>query len=348
MGNLLKINNSLVRVKIAPDPPIVPKGTLIYMNLDGTNRQYRVLSVNGNVCKVMGMFDDLTSKYNSTSMTTTFGSTTAQKYEGSTLDTYLNTTWYNTLSSEAKNAIVPENVVQYCYKYYDEPNTPNTPTYTYQYQYNWSNTDYENADNIGNVVVGNRNVFTLDLKDIFDYMGKVCITSDELMTMFWNSTTKVSKSSWLRSSHANDSTRAWAVRGDYGVLFYTDATSRIGVRPALNLDLSKIEWSITEPVVDTTETWVINSNYSSVASISANVKFKSNNISYNSISIQIAPVGNSYIKYDNTTACNIIANKVSNFAAEATWTNEAYRTIVLDEPATGDFLTWLQKNAVKQ
>ena len=119
-------------------PPIVPKGSLVKMNLDGTERQYRVLSVNGNVCKVLGMWDDLTSVYNSTSTTTTFGSTTAQKYEGSTLDTYLNTTWYNTLSTEAKNAIVPENVVQYCYQYYDEPNTPNTPTYTYQYQYNWS------------------------------------------------------------------------------------------------------------------------------------------------------------------------------------------------------------------
>lgn len=30
------------------------------------------------------------------------------------------------------------------------------------------------------------------------------------------------------------------------------------------------------------------------------------------------------------------------------WKNEAYRTIVLDKPATGDFLTWLQKNAVRQ
>lgn len=30
------------------------------------------------------------------------------------------------------------------------------------------------------------------------------------------------------------------------------------------------------------------------------------------------------------------------------WTDEAYRTIVLDEPATGDFLDWLEANAVKQ
>ena len=224
-------------------PPMPVKGDLITMNLDGTSRLYRVLSVNGNVCKVLGMWDDFTSKYNETSKTTTFGSITAQKYEGSTLDMYLNTTWYNTLSSEAKNAIVPENAIQYCYKYYDAPNTPNTPTYTYQYQYNWSNSDYENADNVGNVVVGNRNVFILDLKDIFDYIGKVCITSDELMTMFWNSTTTVSKYLWLRSSYANTSIRAWRVDGRKGRLDYTGASAIIVVRPALNLDMSKIQYT---------------------------------------------------------------------------------------------------------
>lgn len=260
-NNIIKINNSLVRAKVASDPPIVPKGTLIYMNLDGTSRQYRVLSVNGNVCKVMGMWDDLTSVYNSTSTTTTFGSTTAQKYDSSTLDTYLNTTWYNTLSTETKNAIVPENVVQYCYKYYGEPNTPNTPTYTYQYQYNWSNSDYDNVDNVGSVTVGKRNVFALDLKDIFDYIGKVCITSNELVIMFWNSTTRVSKYPWLRSSVADKSNSAWTVSGYNGDLLNRGVVNSYVVRPALNLDLSKIEWSTNEPVVDTTETWIINKEF---------------------------------------------------------------------------------------
>ena len=227
-------------------PPFEPpaKGSIVKMNLDGTERQYRVLSVNGNVCKVLGMWDDLRSVYNSTSTTTTFGSTTAQKYEGSTLDTYLNTTWYNTLKDNAKAAIVPENVVQYCYRYYDEPNTPNTPTYTYQYQYNWSDSDYENADNVGNVTVGDRNVFALDLKDIFDYFGKVCITSDELMTLFWNSTAKVSKFLWLRSSFAGASGAAWYVVGGDGSLNYDVVSSSYVVRPALNLNLNQIDFSI--------------------------------------------------------------------------------------------------------
>ena len=225
-------------------PPMLVKGDLITMNLDGTSRLYRVLSVNGNVCKVLGMWDDFTSKYNGTSTTTNFNGITAQKYEGSALDTYLNTTWYNTLSTEAKNAIVPENVVQYCYRYYDEPNTPNTPTYTYQYQYNWSDSDYENANNVGNVVVGNRNVFALDLKDIYDYFDKVCITSDELMTLFWNSTAKVSKYLWLRSSYAVDSDGAWLVYGSSGDLNYSSVGYSSVVRPALTLNLNQIEFTI--------------------------------------------------------------------------------------------------------
>ena len=221
------------------------KGDLINLDLDGNgNKQYRVLSMNGNVAKVMAMYDTLTSVYNNTSTTTTFGSTTAQKYADSTLDTYLNTTWYNTLTSTTKAAIVPENVVQYCYQYYDAPNTPNTPTYTYQYQYNWFDSDYENADNVGNVTVGDRNVFALDLKDIFDYIGKVCITSDELMTMFWNSTTQVSKYLWLRSSNTDDSTYAWDVSGDACLLPYNDVSISSVVRPALNLNLNQIEFSI--------------------------------------------------------------------------------------------------------
>ena len=148
------------------------------------------------------------------------------------------------MSSEAKNAIVPENVVQYCYKYYNEPNTPNTPTYTYQYQYNWDNSDYDNANNVGNVTVGERNVFALDLKDIFDYFEKVCITSDELMTMFWNSTTKVSKYLWLRSSSSGGSSFAWSVNGSFGSLGNGSVTASRVVRPALNLDMSKIQYTI--------------------------------------------------------------------------------------------------------
>lgn len=247
MGIVMLDNKVLMsgnQMALYAPPPIVSKGSLVNLDLDGQGaKQYRVLSMNGDIAKVMAMYDDLTSEWNSdTSKTTTFGSIIAQKYENSTLDTYLNTTWYNTLSSEAKNAIIPENVVQYCYQYYDKPNTPNTPTYTYQYQYNWKDTDYENADNVGNVTVGERNIFVLDLKDIFDYMGKVCITSDELMIMFWNSTDKGSTYLWLRSSSSSDS--VWTVLNRVGYLTRYVVDRSYIVRPTLNLDLSKIQYTL--------------------------------------------------------------------------------------------------------
>ncbi len=336
-------NGSLIKIVT----PIVNKGDLVYLDVDGKgDKLYRVLKCRGDVAMVMAMYDDLTSAYNSTSTTTTFGSTTAQKYEGSTLDTYLNTTWYNTLSSTVKNAIVPENVVQYCYQYYDEPNTPNTPTYTYQYQYDWSNSDYENANNVGNVTVGERNVFALDLKDIFDYIGKVCITSDELMTMFWNSTTKVSKYPWLRSSSAGDSGFAWYVFGSDGDLYYADVSRSYVVRPAFNINLSQVPFTKKKG-----ETWVINDTYSSDADFTASsLNFISNGENFTSITIRIAPVGSTYIKYNNTTVNNIYVSvsDVGSIAGRASWINSAYRTVTFLEPPTGDLLTWLQANAVKQ
>lgn len=38
----------------------------------------------------------------------------------------------------------------------------------------------------------------------------------------------------------------------------------------------------------------------------------------------------------------------SVMADTASWVNQAYRTITFLEPPTGDLLTWLQANGVKQ
>lgn len=223
------------------------KGDLISMDLDGNgNKQYRVLNINGSKAMVLGMSDISTSQaYNTTSKTGTFtNGTTGQLYAGSDLDTYLNTTWYNTLTAAAKAAIVPESRTQYIYQYYDIPNTPNTPTYTYQYQYSWSGSDYDNANLTDSISIGDRNVFALDLKDIFDYFGKVCITSNELMELWTNQTSAVTaKLWWLSSAYVGVSDFAWDVDGDNGDLGYMDVTNARAVRPAFTIDLSKIPFT---------------------------------------------------------------------------------------------------------
>lgn len=192
------------------------------------------------------MSDISTSQqYNARSKTSTFtNGTTGQSYVGSDLDTYLNTTWYNTLTSTVKAAIVPESRTQYMYQYYDEPNTPNTPTYTYQYQYNWSDSDYENVNLIDSILIGNRNIFALDLKDIFDYFGKVCITSNELMELWTNQTSAVSnKHWWLSSASADFLGNAWYLNGVNGFLSSLVVGYAGAVRPAFNLDLNKINFT---------------------------------------------------------------------------------------------------------
>ena len=233
-----------MRVILRGDAVQPVKGDLLNMDLDGNgDKQYRVLKINGSKAMVLGMSDISTSQaYNTTSKTGTFNNgTTGQLYAGSDLDTYLNTTWYNTLTAAAKAAIVPESRTQYIYQYYDIPNTPNTPTYTYQYQFNWNDSDYENANLTDSILVGNRNVFALDLKDIFDYFGKACITSNELMEVWTNQTSIVNKQWWLSS--ASDSVTSWIIGGDRGILNEGNIRNGYVVRPAFTIDLSKIPFT---------------------------------------------------------------------------------------------------------
>lgn len=244
-GKYFTLNGKLLQY--TPAPLVVAKGDLIKLDLDGNgDKQYRVLGINGNVAKLLGMSDISTSqKYNATTKTGRFtNGTIGQSYVGSDLDTYLNTTWYNTLTSTVKAAIVPESRTQYMYQYYDKPNTPNTPTYTYQYQYNWSDSNYKNVNLTDSILIGNRNIFALDLKDIFDYFGKVCITSNELMELWTNQTSAVSdKYWWLSSARADYPGGARGVDGARGLLDSRDVGDAGAVRPAFNLDLSKINFT---------------------------------------------------------------------------------------------------------
>ena len=251
-GKIFTLSGSVLNYTPPPPPPPT-KGDLINMDLDGNgNKTYRVLAISGNVAKLLGMNDISTSqKYNATSKTgTVTNGTTGQLYAGSDLDTYLNTTWYNTLSADAKAAIVPESRTQYMYRYYDEPNTPNTPKYTYQYQFNWSDSDYENVNLTDSILIGNRNIFALDFKDIFDYFGKVCITSNELMELWTNQTSAVNdKYWWLSSADAGIPGNAWYVRGSGGIFGSYGVGDACAVRPAFNIDLSKIPFTKTTEVI---------------------------------------------------------------------------------------------------
>lgn len=235
-----------------PPPPIVPKGSIVNLDLDGSgDKQYRVLKCKGNVAQVMAMYDTLTSVYNGPSTTTTMGSLTVQKYEGSMLDTYLNTTWYNTLTSATKAAIVPENVV--CDAWYF--NNSGDPDYTGTYGTTVPGTSNYTISKYagGTLNIDNCNIFALGVQDVIDYLNDSSVQVDtiailrnvNIWKMFWNDEVSHSgKYLWLRSSNAAYSDRAWRVDGDRGFLGSNIVSKSSVVRPALNLDLSKISFTL--------------------------------------------------------------------------------------------------------
>jgi len=316
------------------EPLILAKGTIIYMDLDGRgDKPYRILEdyIRGGTVQCLAMDDISTSQtYNATSKTGTFtNGATGQLYAGSDLDTYLNTTWYNTLSTTAKAAIVSESRTQYMYKHYDTPDEPNTTTYTYQYQYNWSDSDYDNADLTDSILVGDRNVFVLDLKDIFDYFGKVCITSNELMGMWTNETSKVSRYWWLSSARVVYSDYAWRVFGDYGCLGDGAGVGSAGaVRPAFTMDLSAFPYSTGNGYYLKSSIEPFGENWS------YDVKFTCNGVEYNQIS------------FNGNTSMLYFDNELVNSYSE-TWTLPYKRLIIFQEDIPEGLQTKLAIMATK-
>ena len=240
----------------SPKKIIMPvKGDLINLDLDGNgNKQYRVIKCNGNVAQVMAMYDDLTSDWrNDFTTTTTMGTLTVAKYEDSDINTYLNTTWYNTLTDTTKAAIVPEFVV--CDAWYR--GSTGDPDYTGTYGSSVPGTrNYTISKYAGGTLnIGNRNVFALGVQDVIDYLNDSSVQIDttailrnvNIWKMFWNDEVSHSgKYPWLRSSGADYYDCAFGVDGNSGDLNSNDVLASHVVRPALNLNLNQIEFTLVQ------------------------------------------------------------------------------------------------------
>ena len=99
------------------------------------------------------------------------------------------------------------------------------------------------------------------------------------------------------------------------------------------------------------ETWYFNDTIGEISSSGykeIDVNFTSNGVSYTSMRHILIKEGKFYYVnvmqyYNSGTAAAAIVYRYDS----DTWYNEAYRTIVLDKPATGDVLTFLEANATK-
>ena len=224
------------------------KGQIIKMTLDGTERQYRILkNVSGSVFEVLGMFDSSSTMIYNDGETDTFSDgTTGRKYAEQTLDTYLNTTWYNTLSATAKEAIVDKNIIQ---DMWYNANTGD-PDYIGKYI---SGTQYTMSLKGGaTLTVGQRHIYALSVQEVLDYLevtpsmtaSTTTLLGSLLNMLFWNSSSAMSVSDaiWLRSASASNSQYSYFISGYTGQFNY-DKNQQHYARPAFQIDLSKISYT---------------------------------------------------------------------------------------------------------
>lgn len=115
------------------------------------------------------------------------------------------------------------------------------------------------------------------------------------------------------------------------------------------LTLTKVTGVVTITIVgvsaSTEETWVFKNDTSWYESVLYTVNFNSNGQTYSNLSYDVFTDEehvDHYSMYYNSD--KVLQMDYGSFS----WTDEAYKTIVLLTPATGDFLSFLQSNATKQ
>jgi hypothetical protein len=228
-----------------PPTPALTKGDIISFDAlgDGTQKRFRVIDVDsGNTVKLLGLDDLGQSVYNASSRTVTFDNGSSyQDYEGSDLDTYLNTTYYNSLSSAVKSAIVDETLVQSCYS----RATGQSSSAMFNIKRLDNDTIYAYTKTTQRTV-GSRHIHAIELDEIKSYFNASIgdlIQGTAINELFFEQTTAISKYVWCASADADNSIRAFRVNGSYGALNYSYCNYSSEVRPAFRINLSTINYT---------------------------------------------------------------------------------------------------------
>ena len=209
----------------------VTKGDILSLNLDGTNRYYRVLRhIAGSVFEIMGLF--------TVGGAQAFGSN--ETYENSSIDTYLNTMWYLNLDNTARSAIRSKTIRQ------DSWYQNTTGNLHYELKYATDNA-YELS--LGNAAFGStitRNVYLISIQDIIDYLDatpsmtqiNTTLTNENILTLFFNTSSSQAIDLWLRSAAASSPDATFALSGDTGRINTSNCYNSKHICPTLQIDLS--------------------------------------------------------------------------------------------------------------
>lgn len=231
-GNTLDMSNVDVAGVIGD---FSSKGNLVTIN----STQYRVLAVNGTRVKVMSMVGVGNSAFNSSSITTSFGSKTGQKYAGSNLDNAM-VSYYNSLPTAIQDAIVEQNINQSMYGWIEGTNTSTSFSAWYSIGFTESTASGSNyyLTRIADINVGSRKIYALDVDDTIAYLGSSS-TPQDINEMFFDVRNDVPNYVLLRSADVGFEKNTFGANGYFGALgtigqFLSDGE----IRPAFVIDLS--------------------------------------------------------------------------------------------------------------
>ena len=222
-------------VTVAKGSSMPNKGDIITLD----SKQYRVLKVNGTVAEVLCMYDSTASQ--------TFNvPENSNVYAGADIDTHCNDTFYGALSASIKSAIVDKTFTQD--SWLKSFSIPTEEHYTGTYE---SGNYYLTLSNVAFGASITRHCYCLSVQDVLDYLDATTSmgTSDTTLTdtniwqMFWGVSALQNSNIWLRSAYASSVDYAFRVGGYVGILVYDSVDSSGAVRPAFQVDLSKVEWT---------------------------------------------------------------------------------------------------------
>lgn len=222
-------------VQVTKAAAMPAKGDIITLG----SKQYRVLKTEGTVAEVLAMYDANTS--------IKFDAKGSNTYARGDLDSYCDTTFYNNLSIAMQDAIVPKTFQQDSWKW----NGGSSAIANYAGTYGTSNYTLSlMSRTFGSSI--SRKCYVLSCQDVIDYLGvttsmgsaDTTLTSENVWKMFWNQTTSQGPTyPWLHSADASNSDYAFYPDGGNGSLNRDLVDNASAVRPAFQIDLSKISWS---------------------------------------------------------------------------------------------------------
>ena len=147
----------------------------------------------------------------------------ANIYENSTIDKYLENTWYKNLSSSLKNAIIISSIKQNAYSNQKDPNSKQ-----------------ENGFDGQTYNVINRHVF---LPSIEELKNLIDLDSPDKVNNFLNGSYM-----WTRDAYQNSKDGVEFFNYYLGCLLSVPARDTYSVRPAFVIDLSKVNYIVTGSV----------------------------------------------------------------------------------------------------